>query len=178
MTTRLFSFSEAASIVARSGTTNARLLVEARASTTGSRVFLSHSTKDNALVPGVVLLFRTHGASVYADDFDKRLPDPPNVQTAELLKGEIKKHPRFVVLATSNSHTSRWIPWELGLSDGYKGVPPSAILPMTPDGSIPEWYRTQYFHLYPKIVEVDGSWKVFDPRVNQHWSLSFWLNDC
>lgn len=122
-------------------------------------------------------MFLSHGATVYADDFDKRLPDPPSVQTAEILKGEIKQHPRFVVLATTNSHTSRWIPWELGLSDGYKGVPPSAILPITQEGVIPEWYKSTYVQLYPRIVNIDDAWRVLDPRDNKHWPLRDWLHN-
>lgn len=154
----------------------AQVLSEATATSTGKKVFLSHSTADDAIVPAVIAFFASFGASVYADDFDKRLPNPPNTNTANILKSEIKKCPRFVVLATPNSRSSRWIPWELGLADGYKGVPPNAVFPATATGIIEPWTSEQYFNLYPKIVNNNGNWFVTDPRATGMWPLRQWLD--
>ncbi|MCU0612681.1 MAG: toll/interleukin-1 receptor domain-containing protein, partial [Candidatus Eisenbacteria bacterium] len=141
----------------------------------GKDVFLSHCSKDDEMVPGVVDLLEQHGASVYADDFDQRLPDPPNPATAAVLRSEIQGCPRLVVLATENCHKSRWIPWELGLGDGFHNVPPNAILPATETGSMPPWIRTEYFHLYPKIVKLAGLWVVTLPSGPEWLSLHDWL---
>lgn len=173
---KLFSYSDAASQVRQSFLGQHQLLKEARSITDTKDIFLSHSSKDDHLVPGVIAFFKTFNAEVYADDFDKRLPDPPNTATAVILKEEIRRVPRLVVLATPNTYTSRWIPWELGLADGFRGIPPNAVLPITPEGNEPSWLRTEYFNLYPKIVNLDGAWRVTDPRGISSWPLRDWLH--
>lgn len=175
-TIRLFSYSDAAIQVLQSFLGRDHLLKEAKESTARKVVFLSHSSKDDPLVAGVIAFFKTLNAGVYADDFDKRLPNPPNTTTAVILKNEIRTVPRLVVLATPNTYTSRWIPWELGLADGFRGIPPNAIFPITPEGEEPSWLTTEYFNLYPKIVNLDGAWRVTDPRGTSSWPLKDWLH--
>lgn len=153
-----------------------RVMYEARRSTAGKLVFLSHSTADDGLVLGIISFFQSFKTTVYVDDFDKRLPNPPDASTAKILKDAIKQCPRFVVLATPNSNTSRWIPWELGLADGFRGIPPNAIIPVTPEGDFQEWLRTEYYNLYPKIVNQNGKWIVVDPRSANTWALDVWLH--
>lgn len=172
----LFSYSDASRFETESSIGRDELLEEAKTSALPHIVFLSHSSKDDPLIPGVVAFFRRFRASVYADDFDKRLPNPPSTKTAVILKGEIRRLPRFVALATANSHMSRWIPWELGLADGFRGIPPNAILPITPEGQVPPWFTTEYLNLYPKIVNDNGSWAVTDPRGGLSWPLKDWLH--
>lgn len=177
MATRFFSYSDAERLVLESKKTEARLLLEAQRPKPDARVFLSHSTKDDPRVPGAVELFKRFDTRVYADDFDSRLPYPPNVHTAAILKGEILKHPRLVVLSTPDSRLSGWIPWELGLADGQKGMPSVALLIMTPEGMIPNWSGRTYYNLYPKIMLVDEEWLVWDPRDEKCWELHNWLYD-
>jgi hypothetical protein len=154
----------------------AQVLSEAKTTIAGKTVFLSHSSVDDAIVPAVISFFASFEASVYADDFDKRLPNPPSAITASILKSEIRKCPRFVVLTTPSSRTSRWIPWELGLADGYKGIPPNATLMFTPEGIVETWTKEQYFNLYPKIVNDNWNWVVTDPRGSATWPLKQWLH--
>jgi hypothetical protein len=154
----------------------AMVLGEARRSPQSKLVFLSHSSQDDNLVPAAIGFFMSFGASVYTDDFDKRLPNPPSVATAAALKAEIKGCPRLVVLATANSHTSRWIPWELGLGDGIRDIPPNAVLPFMADGQVAAWTKTEYFGLYPKIMNLDDTWVVTDPRSASSWPLRTWLH--
>jgi len=147
----------------------------------GKTVFLSHSTKDHTYVPGVIELFRENGASTYVDDGDKRLPSSPDHTTANILKQTIKQCPRFVVLVSPNSYSSRWIPWELGLADAYKTVAPIAVLPIAPTSSEESWAKTEYLGLYPRIVcALEGqsyTYSVYDPRTNQiRWTLNQWLS--
>jgi len=173
---KLFSYSDASSYERASTLGRDQLLKEAKASTASAIVFLSHSSKDDQFVPGVVAFFRKFNAGVYADDFDKRLPNPPSTKTAVILKNEIRKLPRFVALATPNSYTSRWIPWELGLADGFRDIPPNAILPITQEGQVPPWLTTEYLNLYPKVVTINAAWFVTDPRSSSSWTLSDWLH--
>jgi len=175
-TIRLFSDTDAAFQVQEALVGRDFLLKEAKERITSKTVFLSHSTKDDHLVPGVIAFFKTFNVGVYTDDFDKRLPNPPNTATAMILKSEIQSIPRLVVLATPNTHTSRWIPWELGLADGLRGIPPNAILPSTPEGQEPNWLKSEYFSLYPKILKIDEVWRVTDPRGTVSWPLRDWLH--
>ena len=52
------------------------------ASKHGKTVFLSHSSKDNELVPGAIAVLEGHGGRVYVDLGDDRLPQTPSVETA------------------------------------------------------------------------------------------------
>ncbi len=144
------------------------------ASARGS-VFLSHSSKDDDKVRGVFSFLKSFHVDVYVDDLDRRLPNPPSVETANILKAEIKNASRFVVLVSNNSKDSRWIPWELGLADGYKDVAPIAILPISPTGAEEEWAKTEYISLYPRIYEHSGEWRVRDPSDGKYWLLKNWL---
>ncbi len=145
------------------------------------RVFLSHSSADNDLIPGTVMFLKGYGVSVYVDDGDARLPKTPSVETAEKLKACVKQCPRFVVLVTPRSKDSRWIPWELGLADGSKGTPPVAVLPAMPSEAEEAWPTQEYLGLYPRIYKgrlrgaVSDEWLVKDPRDGSAWSLGYWL---
>src|ERR1044071_1390591 len=76
--------------------------------------FLSHSSKDDDLVVGAIKVLENHGASVYIDKVDSEMPPYTTEETAGILKKRISESFRFVLLATSNSQNSRWVPWELG----------------------------------------------------------------
>lgn len=155
---------------------NSQYIVEAKRATVSASVFLSHSSADDEHVDRVVLFFRDFDAVVYADNYDKTLPKPPNVATAATLKTRIANTSRFVVLVSPNSRGSRWIPWELGIADGKKGVAPVAILPVTNDGTEEAWTVEEYFGLYPRIRYLDHAWVVSDPRDKQYWALKYWLH--
>lgn len=155
---------------------NRGYIAEAKSASAKSSVFLSHSSADDEHVGRIVLFFREFDAIVYADDFDTTLPDPPNVTTAATLRKRISDTQRFVVLVSPNSRTSRWIPWELGIADSQKGVARVAILPVTQSGTEEAWTVEKYFGLYPRIRQIEGEWKVHDPRDNKAWGLKFWLH--
>ena len=173
---RLFSYSDATQRERELGLNRDQVLNTASVFA-HQLVFLSHSSKDHPIVPGVIAFFKTFNADVYVDDFDKRLPSPPKISTALTLKNEIRSLARLVVLVTPNSHTSRWIPWELGLGDGFRSIPSNAVFPITPDGEVPSWLETKDFGLYPRILNLDGKWRVTDPRGGTPWALPDWLHN-
>jgi hypothetical protein len=156
---------------------NKRYVIEAKEASTKAAVFLSHSSSDDEHVDRVILFFKEFDAVVYADDYDKSLPEPPNTTTASQLRNRIADTSRFVVLVSPNSRHSRWIPWELGIADGRMGIAPIAILPVTPSGDEEEWTKEQYFGLYPRIRQHGEDWKVLDPRDNRAWNLKNWLHN-
>lgn len=168
------SFSDVRSIstAAKSHGLNA---LEAKASTSVGSIFLSHSSADDEFVAGAVVFLMQFGFPVYTDNHDRRLPVPPNTQTAKILKDEIKKSRRFVVFVSPNSRFSRWIPWELGLADGYKDVVPIGILPVTSTGEEENWAKEEYFGLYPRIYKSGNTWYVEDPRDRKPWTLDGWM---
>lgn len=154
------------------------MILEASIQPATKTVFLSHSSKDDDLVPGAIALLHAHDATTYIDDADKSLPSPPNIETAAILRTRISECPRFVLLLSANTRSSRWVPWELGVADGLKGVAKVAVMPINPDShSDATWVTQEYLGLYPRVIAspTDGTLKVFDPRDSKAWGLSRWL---
>lgn len=143
--------------------------------------FLSHSSKDEDLVTGAISLLEGHGATVYIDKKDPLLPPYTNRDTAQGLKNRINQSHKFVLLASKNSKESRWVPWELGLADGYKGMAKVAILPAVDELNDTSWTNWEYLGLYDRIVwgdlkgEAKKLWMVLDERRNTAVKLSQWL---
>lgn len=143
--------------------------------------FLSHSTKDKGLVTGAISLLEGHGAKVYIDKKDPTLPPYTNKDTAKGLKGRINQSSKFILLASKNSKQSKWVPWELGLADGYKGLDKVAILPAVENQRDTSWTSWEYLGLYDRIVwgDLEGQqkkvWMVLDQRKNTAVTLPQWL---
>jgi len=83
-------------------------------------------------------------------------------------------------LATQNSKESTWIPWELGLSDGYITYQNTIILPVTESAN--KWDEVEYYGVYGHIEKAYSNnksihdWAVIypDKRENNLW-LREWL---
>ena len=158
-----------------------RLLKEASKHPQDKDVFLSHSSADVGYIPGVVGFLQQHGASVYVDNGDATLPEYTNSETGNILRSRVKGCPRFVLLVSENSKGSRWIPWELGLADGFKGLYSVALLPIAQSSTESNWVQLEYLGLYPRIVKVylqgdaEPSWCVRSPKSGRFWLLHVWL---
>ncbi|MER9950390.1 toll/interleukin-1 receptor domain-containing protein [Mesorhizobium sp. M0047] len=115
-------------------------------------VFLSHSTKDAELVLGVKLILEDHGRSVYVDWLEDPNLDRTNVTpgTAETLRKRMLSCLSLIYVHSGNSAASKWMPWELGYFDGYKGA--VAILPVTKNEET-SFYGQEYLGIYPWIDE-------------------------
>jgi hypothetical protein len=152
------------------------------ASVDKATLFLSHSRKDAQYLDYAKKFFATFEASVYVDIGDDRLPTTPSPQTAAILKDMIKKCPRFVVLVSADSKDSKWVPWELGLADGFKGTTPVALLPFSLTGNDEDWAKQEYLGLYPRIHGgtlpgyTNAEWLVHDPTSGKNWRLREWLH--
>ncbi|RYF44853.1 MAG: TIR domain-containing protein, partial [Cytophagaceae bacterium] len=144
--------------------------------------FLSHSSKDSDLLPGVVHLLQSHGAVVYIDKKDETLPPFTCRSTALTLRGRIEQSKKMVLFATENSKDSRWVPWELGLGDGLKKGNSVAILPSIETNSDQEWVEREYLGIYDRIVfgRIQGIedmlWMVLNQEKNTAMSLRSWLS--
>lgn len=131
----------------------ARTLSEAR--TMGLRtVFLCHSHKDADLVQGLITLLAEGGWQAYVDWEDTSMPENPTQETAQKIQAKIRQLDYFMFLATPNSMTSRWCPWEIGYADGQKSIDTILIFP-TSDRS-GNYYGNEYLQLYRKVDNAQG----------------------
>lgn len=144
--------------------------------------FVSYSSKDSGYLPYVLDVLTNHGAIPYVDKGDDRLPNPPSVKTAEVLKDTIKKSKRMVVFVTTNSKDSKWVPWELGLGDGSKSNYDIALFPSAENSFETTWLEQEYLGLYNRIAlgKLEGYdedvWMVHNYQKNTATELSKWLN--
>ena len=123
-----------------------------------------------------------NGAKVYIDEVDPQMPPYTSAKTAALLKQRIGQTQRFVLLATENSKDSRWVPWELGIADGEKGLMNIALFPASDSMNNDGWTSWEYLGLYHRIVwgKLEGHetelWMVLDARANTAVTLKKWLS--
>jgi len=125
-----------------------RTLYEAKAFGVRS-AFLCHSHHDEALAKGLVTVLGEKGISLYIDWADQTMPPTPNKITAQKIKDKIRESDLFLFLATQNSMTSHWCPWEIGYADGVKQHQAILIIP-TSDSSGTH-HGNEYLQLYRKI---------------------------
>ncbi|EKT4450879.1 MULTISPECIES: toll/interleukin-1 receptor domain-containing protein [Pseudomonas] len=148
---------------------------------TYNMTFISHSSKDKDLVMGAIEVIANHGGMPYIDEVDPEMPKHTSEETAELLKKRITDCKRFVLLTSPNSKDSRWVPWELGVADGKKGVNRIAIFAASDYESDDSWSSWEYMGLYPRIVwgKLKGYpnelWMVYTEKTNTAETLESWL---
>ncbi|MFA6053749.1 MAG: hypothetical protein WC769_00095 [Thermodesulfovibrionales bacterium] len=158
------------------------ILSEASRSLTGKQVFLSHSSKDNEHLPAVISILQNHGGRVYVDSEDDSLPNTPNRETADILRGSVKICSRSLLFVTTSSKDSNWISWELGLSDCEKGHWPVAPFPTAEKSYEQKWSETEYLGLCQRIVwgkikdvTANDGWIVWNHTENTAITLRRWL---
>lgn len=153
----------------------------ARARSAVDSTFLSHASVDAELLPAVVKLLEDHGGEVYLDKLDSSLPVTTSRVTAEQLRTRIRQCSRFVLFATEKSRDSRWIPWELGVSDGIKGGRAIAVLPSVETATDTAWAEREYLGIYNRVVfgDLEGHsrkvWMVLNQEANSATELREWL---
>lgn len=124
--------------------------------------FLCHSHKDQELAIGLQLLLREAGLDLYIDWQDATMPDKPSRETAARLRQRILRSAWFLFLATANSTSSRWCPWELGYADGTKNLDSILVVPTRDSSGL--CYGNEYLALYRRIdVAMDGSLITVQP---------------
>lgn len=157
-------------------------LLKSNAASSGTSTFLSHSSKDQELLAGAMEVLHNHGARVYIDEVDPEMPAYTSAETATLLKQRISQARRFVLLTTENSKDSRWVPWELGIADGNKGLVNIALFPASDITNNDNWTSWEYLGLYRRIVwgklsgYKDELWMVLDAKANTAVTLRQWLS--
>jgi hypothetical protein len=151
-----------------------------RTASVRKNTFLSHSSKDAEFLPGVIKLLQDHGATVYCDLDDERMPENPDRETANIIKQQIKSSTRLVIFVTLNSKDSKWVPWELGIGDTVLNPENVALLPTVATSGEQAWARQEYLGLYRHIVygdlkgEPNKVWMVYDFIKHNATKLSEW----
>ena len=167
----------AKSQVRNSGKTYDRILKEdvlAAARQDTFDIFLSHSIDDAELVLGVkTILEEKFTLKVYVDWVEDPQLDRKQVskKTAETLRQRMKQSKSLLYLATDNSTTSKWMPWELGYFDGHK---PGciAIFPVL-DTASQSFQGQEYIGLYPQVTKntwENGQSDIFVEEIGVRWS--------
>lgn len=157
-------------------------LIKSNVFGSGTSTFLSHSSKDLELLEGAMEVLYNHGARVYIDEIDPEMPPYTSAETAALLKQRIAQTRRFVLLTTKNSKDSRWVPWELGIADGEKGLEKIALFPASDSTNDDDWTSWEYLGLYHRVVwgKLSGHeeelWMVLDAKANTAVTLRNWLS--
>jgi hypothetical protein len=127
-----------------------------------STAFLCHSHHDRELAEGLQTLLQEQGWDVYIDWQDATMPDVPNRTTATQIQNRIKSMAWFLYLATANSATSRWCPWEIGFADGQKAS--DKIVVVTTTDASGRHHGNEYLQLYQQITPSSaGSLALFGP---------------
>lgn len=133
--------------------------------------FLCHSHKDQELAKGLQTLLVEDGWDVYIDWQDDEMPSSPNKETATNIKSKINQTDWFLFLATPNSTSSRWCPWEIGYADAVKSYEKMLIVPTVDDSG--RWYGNEYLQLYKNIQDASNQianrsgFAVFNPGSTQ-----------
>lgn len=157
-----------------------KLITESFERAAYNSTFLSYSSTDLILLPSVITILENHGASVYLDKKDSRLPEKTSKDTGRILRDTIKKCNNFVMFVTDNSKDSVWVPWELGLADGSKSSYKVAVFPSVEKSYEKEWTEQEYLGLYDRIIwgnftDKEPEWLVWNFENNSAITLRDWL---
>lgn len=120
-------------------------------------IFLSHSYQDAEVILGLKNTLEERGYEVYVDWIEDRQMSRENVnaRTANQLRIRMKTCRSLFFVTSDNSTDSKWMPWELGYFDGFKGK--VAILPINNSSYQKDTYEGQeYLGLYNYVIDNYG----------------------
>ena len=139
-------------------------------------IFLSHSHHDRKFVEDAQEFFALFGVDLYIDWLDPEMPGLTSPKTAANLKIKIRNCHRFVVLASNNAGSSKWVPWELGYADSVKTMKNIAIFGLADNSG--SWIGNEYIGIYPRITKATNDMPcVFDAGSTENGiALAKWMN--
>lgn len=123
-------------------------------------IFLSYRNTDIELALGIHTDLKRRGYRVYLDRIMDPQLDRTNVTaaTAEQIRKRLTQSKSVFYIATDNAEGSKWMPWELGFEDGYRGK--SAVVPVTDDWN---FRGTEFVAVYPRVQpDPDALW-IYKP---------------
>jgi len=130
-------------------------------------IFLSHSSLDQLHVLGIYRLLSQRGYQVYLDQVCDPYLDRTRVTplTARVIRYRMVQSESLFVATSSNVSQSKWVPWELGFSDGWNGK--AAVLPILAH-NVTSFKGQEYFGIYPEVRDRPGYPHGQDLEVNDH----------
>jgi hypothetical protein len=144
-------------------------------------VFLSHRFLDAREVLALKLILESFGFTVFVDWVESPQLDRAQVskETAAYLRDAMNRSSSLLYAASENSSESKWMPWELGYSDGRHGR--IAVVPVKDQETSSESFTGQeYLGLYPYVsVTKDNTGKEviwINEGSLTYVSLRDWLN--
>lgn len=117
-------------------------------------IFLSHSFRDAELILGLRNELVDLDFSVYVDWIEDPTFDRSNItpETAAQLRRRMRRCASLLYAVTEGAIDSRWMPWELGYFDAFKGR--VAVLPVRQDATPTDVYHgREYLGLYPYVTK-------------------------
>lgn len=150
-------------------------IYEAFKTTIEHDIFLSHSYLDADEIVILKQEFESSGFSVYVDWIDDTQLSRNQVtkDTANQIRYRLKNCKCLIYAFSENSPRSKWMPWELGLSDGHSGK--AAVLPIT-DTTRPgdDYSGVEFIGIYPYVVKTSGTFWIHDDA-KTYVQLTQWL---
>lgn len=134
-------------------------------------VFLSYRSTDIALALGIYTDLRRRGYSVYLD----QIMDPDlaranvTAMSAERTKKRLMQSKCVFYIATDSSQGSKWMPWELGFEDGYRGK--AAVVPVTNDQN---FRGVEFVAIYSRFQPDPNTLWIFKPDNSLDASFETW----
>ncbi len=131
-------------------------------------IFLSHSYSDSREILWVKTDLEGRGYSVYVDWIENTQMDRSDVtpETADRLRERMKQSACLFYVDSATSGESRWMPWELGYFDAFRGR--VAILPIVDRPRGNAYDGQEYLGLYPYVA--------LDPPENSTEEV-LWIHD-
>lgn len=106
-------------------------------------IFLSHSSKDKAVVRLIAKYIKDHGIDVYFDENDRKLQSAVAKdnfeEIVECIQDGLKNSTHALCIMSNHTVESQWVPYEIGYSSSLGH--PLALLPLAEVTSLPEFYR-------------------------------------
>lgn len=121
-------------------------------------VFLSHKHDEISQLKRVAYILENLHTNIYVDWLDNSMPKTTSGVTATIIKQQIKKYDKFILIATNGAIDSKWCNWELGYGDAQKfDLGKMALFPIAQnDGN---WKGSEYMQIYPTIQYYYGTEK-------------------
>lgn len=144
-------------------------------------IFMCHSYSDKELILGIKTTLEQFSFSVYVDWIDDYSMDRYNVTKENVLwiKERMKTSKCLLYATSTNSSSSKWMPWELGFMDGLKDK--VAIFPVSKN------YETlykgnEYLGIYPFVGKAtmigtnkEYLWVTDQQNQNMYVEFNEWL---
>ena len=138
-------------------------------------IFLSHAFLDAEAIDGLRIVLKEAGFSVYVDWYEDSHLERGKVtkETAVIIRKRMQSCKTLIFAITQNSEDSKWMLWELGYFDGFRGK--VAILGLA-EKSEDTFKSKEFLELYPFVQRHSLGLVVEDDPTKPVKLLKHWVN--